>query len=127
MVCCRQFHLVDGDAAALKLQRLLDADAPVFVVSAEHAGNEVDVILAESRASERRRTPPLSRASGGPPIQLEDLVVEVSTPRLRRVTPRERMAASFGSVRVPVSHSNVPSSAWSHGAIAFSRLTSPPS
>ena len=36
-------------------------------------------------------------------------------PRLSRVTPRSRMAASLGSVSVPGSHSNVISSADVHG------------
>ena len=46
-------------------------------------------------------------------------------PRLRRVTPSSRMAASLGSVSVPGSHSNVISSAVVHGVTAVSRCTSP--
>ena len=46
-----------------------------------------------------------------------------STPRLRRVTPICRIAASLPSVRVPGSHSKVISSAPAHGVSALSRPT----
>jgi hypothetical protein len=46
-----------------------------------------------------------------------------SMPRLRRVTPNSRIAASLLSVNVPGSHSNVISSADVQGVTAVIRAT----
>ena len=54
---------------------------------------------------------------------VQKLKPKFSMPKLRRVTPRSRIAESLLSVSVPGSHSKVISSALSHALVAFSRST----
>ena len=73
----RQLHLVDGHAVRGEIERPPHAVVPVVVGLAEHAGDQVDVDLREAkRARVRVGAVDLGRAVR-PPVQLEDLVVEV--------------------------------------------------
>ena len=113
----RQLHLVDGHAVGRHRDRLLDARAPVRVGLAEHAGDEVDVDLRKVRATRANAYDlPISGERCARPLISRMRSSKFSTPRLSRVTPISRMAASFASVSVPGSHSKVISSACRHGA-----------
>ena len=79
-------------------------------------GNPSDRAMANDR--------PISGDRCARPFSSRMRSSKFSTPRLRRVTPSLRIAASFASVSVPGSHSNVISSASVQGETAVNRWTS---
>ena len=106
--------LSGSSASVFSMQAL-----PVLVGLAEHAGDQVDVDLREAERRARTGTPaPISGERCARPLISRMRSSKFSTPRLRRVTPIWRIAASFVSVSVPGSHSNVISSAPLHDGVA---------
>ena len=84
-----------------KIDRPLDALGPVGVGLSEHSRDQIDVYLREPEVARLTVDPANFRRAVRAAVQFENAIAQVSTPRLSRVTPMPRIAASLGRVMGP--------------------------